>query len=282
MAGTGLDDESLQRFPAGPSLAASNALSVLTGSVACVQPVHLQTATDHLTLAEFGSLALSEVDARAILETLNSYLSDYSMRLLYVEPMLWLLHSERAVRCETTEPVEAVGRNLRDYLPRGRDAARLNRLLTELQMILHEHPVNIIRRDRGQCVINALWPWGFGPAGGARPAARVLPPLHTDDPWLRGLWALHGGSSTGLERLRDGSIDMNKDFTLAWHLPPHRDHQPWLELLEDSVFAPLGKVLRKRDGGRVLLRLGTAEFEFAGRYGWRPWRRRLQISELSE
>jgi len=281
-AGAGLDADVLQRFPAGSCLAASIPVSVPAGSVACVQPVHLQTAIDHLQLAEPGSMALSEAEACAILDTLNPHLSACSMRLIFVEPMLWLLHSERAIDCETTEPVDAVGKNLRGYLPQGRDAAGLNRLLTELQMILHEHPVNVLRRERGQIAVNALWPWGFGPPCSTRPAPVVLPELHTDDPWLRGLWQLHGGPVTTLERLSNGSMDMNSDFAMAWQVPPLGDREQWVRVLEGSIFAPLKEALQKHSGARVSLRTGTAEFQFAGRYGWRPWRRRPEIDELFE
>jgi hypothetical protein len=38
----------------------------------------------------------------------------------------------------------------------------LKRLLTEVQMLLHHHPVNLARQEQGLPVINSLWCWAGG------------------------------------------------------------------------------------------------------------------------
>ena len=47
-------------------------------------------------------------------------------------------------------------------MPGGSAGPKLRRLMTELQMLLHEHPVNLRRQARGAAPINALWLWGAG------------------------------------------------------------------------------------------------------------------------
>ena len=44
--------------------------------------------------------------------------------------------------------------------------------LNELQMLLHDHPVNQAREARGELPVNSLWLWG----GGRQPSTRTQPP----------------------------------------------------------------------------------------------------------
>jgi hypothetical protein len=60
--------------------------------------------------------------------------------------------------------------------------------MTELQMVLHEHPVNERRARDDLPAINAIWLWGVGELTG-------LPPMSVtaasgDEPYLRGICQL--------------------------------------------------------------------------------------------
>jgi hypothetical protein len=85
------------------------------------------------------------------------------------------------VRCATpprlaTTPLDQVdGRQPTRFLPTGGDAPAWSRLLHELQMSLHEHPLNQARRSRGQPPVNSFWPWGGG--------RFAPPPRHPDAIW---------------------------------------------------------------------------------------------------
>ena len=65
------------------------------------------------------------------------------------------MHSERALDVRTVTPETAAAIPLEQAMPQGRDAPALRRLMTELQMLLHEHPVNVERlaprRPGNQC-----------------------------------------------------------------------------------------------------------------------------------
>jgi hypothetical protein len=75
-------------------------------------------------------------------------------------------------------------------MPAGAGAASFHRLQSEIQMLLHEHPVNEARRQRGQLVINTLWLWGGGTAGEV--VTTKLPALVGDDPLFQGFWSRAG------------------------------------------------------------------------------------------
>jgi len=70
-------------------------------------------------------------------------------------------------------------------------------MITEAQMLLHEHPVNAAREAQGKVLANAIWPWGGGclPAIAQRPRYRSV---WSDDLLARGLAGAHGISTHAL------------------------------------------------------------------------------------
>ncbi len=101
-----------------------------------------------------------------------------------------LLRARVPLEVSTVTPDAAARRGIADAMPQGADAVALRRLMTELQMLLHDHPVNSARAQRGVPAANALWLYG---AGEAQPLpARSLPRAVGDDAFLRGIYALHG------------------------------------------------------------------------------------------
>lgn len=72
------------------------------------------------------------------------------------------------------------------YMPSGPAARSYLSLDSELQMSLHQHPLNLRREAAGRRPLNALWLWGGGEA--PAPAGRELPALFAERPLLRGYW----------------------------------------------------------------------------------------------
>jgi hypothetical protein len=64
---------------------------------------------------------------------------------------------------EFAAPEQALGEDLYEHLPQGHDGRRWRALFNEVQVILHQHPVNAERRARGLPPVNSLWLWGGGP-----------------------------------------------------------------------------------------------------------------------
>ena len=74
----------------------------------------------------------------------------------------------------TSMPATVIGRDISAYLPQGAGAAKWNRLLNEMQMLLHDHPVNQAREANGELPVNSLWLSG----GGVLPAKLAVGPRH--------------------------------------------------------------------------------------------------------
>lgn len=101
----------------------------------------------------------------------------------------WLLRSAVQLNVQTVSPEFAAANPMAEILPRGRDAGGLRRLMTEMQMLLHEHPVNDQRQARGLPLLNAIWLHGEGMLSDV--TAGSLPEAWGDDVYLRGIYRLH-------------------------------------------------------------------------------------------
>lgn len=279
LAGAGLGSEVLRRFAAGPCTAAAAGGISTTGVWLRAEPVQLLTALDHLQLAAPVPLPLEPDETSGLLATLNAHLAGTGFELTAADDGGWLCQGPAGLDVEVAEPVRAIGANLRDWLPGGRDGSRVCALANELQMLLHEHPVNERRVARGRPPVNSVWFWGAGVA--AAPSAQANGTLVTDDAWLAGLWRVHGGAvqrTAGLaDTLRDGAGPLRVACVAA---SGASDAAAALGRLEAEVFAP---VTAARDAGRVdevLVCDGRRVFEIAARDRWKVWWRPRSLAEV--
>jgi hypothetical protein len=163
--------------------------------IAAADPVYLEPKLDRLCLHALREPAVSRPELRTLFDHLQETLAadkNYGFARLGA---CGYLRAEEPV-ATAPEPSSVVDlRNPNDYLPAGKDAAEFRKLLSEIEMALHDHPVNVERELKGLQPVNSLWLWG----GGFAPEVRVdpHPPLFADDPLLRGYWeSVTGVAST--------------------------------------------------------------------------------------
>jgi hypothetical protein len=159
-----------------------------------LQPMHFMAGMDRLTAVELhGASDVTRAELVELEPTIAAHLRTAEMQLVTTSHDDWLVHSDRALDVQTATPASAAS-SLEQAMPHGRDAPALRRLMTELQMLLHEHPVNVARARRGLPEINAVW---FHGAGAIRsPQRYALPQAFGDDLYLRGIYRLHDAEVT--------------------------------------------------------------------------------------
>ncbi|MDD3433056.1 MAG: hypothetical protein PHW05_04595 [Tepidiphilus sp.] len=191
-----------------------DAASPAAGFLLCADPVTLTLARDRIVVTEPGEAGLSPQEAAALAPALSAWLRQIAPG--------WILGFELATpQCgylRLAAPAEGVrfvpldeasGRSLDLLLPQGEDARRWRRLMNEIQVWLHAHPVNAERRRRGWPTLDSLWLWGNEqPAANAVPFRRVLG-MDTLDPLARG-WA----SAAGHDLVLAGH-DTGQEFDVA-------------------------------------------------------------------
>ncbi len=167
--------------------------------------VHLAAGLDHLSLVELpADLQATAAERTALEPQLREHLHACGWQLHVLPAGGWLIRTSARLQAIIPCPAAAAANDLQYAMPQGVDAVTLKRLMTEVQMLLHGHPVNQQRELRGLPAANSIWLWGNG-----IPAARLqpLPPAFGSEDYLRGLYRLHTGNlqplpASGAELLR--------------------------------------------------------------------------------
>jgi len=132
--------------------------------------VHWVASLTTLHLPAHGLLRLASAEQQLLVESFAASFASAGFRLRALPSGGFLaLGTALPEGVETLDPAQCLGANLAEALPQGPGAAALRRLGAEIEMWLHEHPVNITRMRAGQPPISTLWLWG----GGARLATRA-------------------------------------------------------------------------------------------------------------
>jgi hypothetical protein len=220
-------------------------------------PAHLRLNRDALVLVPAVAFGVQAAEAEALAEHLNRHFSG-ELTFYPLSGERWCVRIEGipAEGLRTRTPAEVAGRDINRHLPSGEGSMRWHGLLNEIQMLLHEHPVNQAREARGEPVVNSVWLWGAGrlPAEAAAPFQSVT----ADDPLALGLAQAAGLRHRGLppdagewlERLPEDGRQLVVLDTLRLPLALG-DFEGWrtrIAELEERWFAPLVAALK---AGRV-------------------------------
>jgi hypothetical protein len=120
-------------------------------------PSHVKIGLDHALLTDPSDLALTPQEAQALADVAASSLAEHGFKLHSPSPGAWFLNGERELDLQAHGWRMAAGRNVDAYLPSGPDARLWRRMLSEVQMLWHQHPVNLAREQRGAQPVNMLW-----------------------------------------------------------------------------------------------------------------------------
>ena len=151
----------------------------------CVQPVHLEASHDNARLLPAQCLSLTFEESNALIATLNELWNPDDIYVAAHSEVDWQLTGQDATGLDCLPPSMLAYRSVADALPRSNDAAQWRQLFTEAQMLLHEHPVNIKRQQRGLRSVNSIW--CYGGATFSKPATQSQLLLYTNDPFTQGL-----------------------------------------------------------------------------------------------
>lgn len=136
------------------------------------------------------SLHIAQHEADALFESASMLWSGSEISALALQTNLWRIWPGDGVHTPSMSPDAVSQMSLADWWPQEASFKAWRRLLNEIQMLWHTHPVNEQRAQRGLPPINSLWL--YGGAAGWRPTA-VSDPLETidllSDACLEGDWA---------------------------------------------------------------------------------------------
>lgn len=178
------------------AIALAGERSPAPGAWVRADPVHLRIDGDGLVLHDASILDVRREEADALLAALQAHFAPDGLVLQAPAPERWYARVPEGELPRTVALDAALGRNAFGLLPTGSGRINWRAAITEAQMVLSQHPVNVEREAAQRPVINSVWFWGEGttPAGIARAYASV----HARDPFGRGLGALSGAAVQGV------------------------------------------------------------------------------------
>jgi hypothetical protein len=142
-------------------------------------PYHSQLGRDQVRVIPEGLFPWCAEDAIWLCDVLNPLLGEEGMHLLRVGAALLLTCCD-PMDAQPMSFARISGKTLPNRHPEGSDGGRLMRLVSEIQMILHNNQPS---HRSGQPEIHGLWIWG----GNAWPAAapESMPTVATRNPFLQ-------------------------------------------------------------------------------------------------
>ncbi|MEJ2523144.1 MAG: hypothetical protein P8080_09740 [Gammaproteobacteria bacterium] len=207
-----------------------------------------------------AGLGLSLEEARSLAAAFDEVLGNGSLTMHVPDPRRWYLHGVPGWR----------GGGAPGTPPEHPPEPELLRLLSEIEMLFFQHPVNQARAEAGQSLVTGVKAWGGGHPAGV--ALREAPALAGGEPWLSGLARLAGGShSPGVEGLERGGV--------AWPVPVEAADTDLPGRLEEAWCEPLLQALGR--GRLKAVSLVTRRRSFTvSRLACRiPWRRPRTLRE---
>jgi len=156
--------------------------------MAAADPVHLEVRLDHLYLHDLRGKNMPMSDLRSIFDFLQTTFGSGNIAFARIAHQGYL-RGERRMATAAVPARTVDGQRPDDWMPaqgEDGDTADHYRLLSEVQMALHEHEVNLRRTEAGQREVNSLWIWG----GGMAPETSTQPmyPLFANDSLFKGFW----------------------------------------------------------------------------------------------
>ncbi len=270
-------------------------------------PVHLIAGLASVHLDARGLLQVDLDSRRALAQDFNTVFADSGFRLEALSSAGFLILGPRLNEADTVEPARILGSSVTEVLPEASTAPTLRRLVAEIEMWLHSHPVNAERARRRRLPVTALWLWG---GGGAREgiALSVEPPLGSDmtdtvpasvvrgaalaatgtpvpgvafgsDPYLHGLWRMSGSNVRAMPDHFDEALGHTSRravfvLELSQSFDEHRDWsiRDALADLDRRWVASALHALRRRDIGRVTVVANDHRLTLGSRDPWKLWR----------
>ena len=123
------------------------------------------TMADAVTgrLMACGDLGLTQAEGDELARALRPLFGDAGFPLEAPTPSRWYLRCPPDAQLpQFAAPETVLGGDLMRHLPSGDNERQWRRLFNEAQVILHNHPINARRVQRGMMPANTLWFWGAG------------------------------------------------------------------------------------------------------------------------
>ncbi|MCT4542511.1 MAG: cofactor-independent phosphoglycerate mutase [Vallitalea sp.] len=102
-------------------------------------------------------------EADELIKYLEQYLGNNIIKFYtgtsYRHAIIW---NGGSVDVNLTPPHDILEKNIKNYLPQGKNSERITQMMELSYKLLKDHPINIKRKEKGLRPANSIWIWGEG------------------------------------------------------------------------------------------------------------------------
>lgn len=304
--------------PVAWAMVGADARQTPAGSQWWVSPVHIEVGVNGVGLLPPEALRLSREDANMLWALVDDLLVQNGWQdpgcfaqkdleetkekkqpaVVFSNDLARLKCTQQPLPVSMVSPWSLARAKLTDFLPTDNAMRPWRQLWMQIQMALHDHPVNLRRQANGLPVVNAFWWWG----GGApwQPSQSLL------NLKLHRLYPQYESSALKLDTLhrlalylapwlghccfQDSFVQMQSSVASAsqvWHVIEDFDSSQWLRVsdalteFDQAVLAPLQHV-GIAHGVAIMGQVGWRSVLASRAVRWRFWKRRLPVHNILE
>ena len=124
---------------------------------ALITPCHWQVGMNEVLLLNPAEMHLGAEESQQLLAAVKPYFEEDGLHLSYESPLVWRAKGPLLKDMPFASLEKVSGQHIKDWLPQGPNARTLQRLQSEMQMLLYQHPVNDLRSQQGRWAVNSFW-----------------------------------------------------------------------------------------------------------------------------
>lgn len=162
------------RLPFAAALAAADGLP--GDAAACwglMTPSHWQVGRDQIVLRDPAELDLDDAQSRALFDAVRPLFESEGWAVDWGAPLRWYARHDSLGGLATASLDRVIGRPIDAWLPDRLAGRTARRLQSEVQMLLHDHPINVEREAQGALPVNSFWLSGTGGGVGVTAPAEL-------------------------------------------------------------------------------------------------------------
>ena len=199
-------------------------------------PVHFKAESDHAILIGSELVSPNMEESQQLIEAFNQHFNQDKLSLHMTHKDRWYLKTERPLDLEFRALDYSLGRDIKHFMPKGKDELWWRKIVNEAQMLFFQHEVNLLREETGKLSINGLWLWDV-PAVNFQNESHVEPNrVYTHDVMAIALAKPCGSEIKSFTEFSEKSELSGKNLLITDQLYTsvcYGDIGAWLEALEE-------------------------------------------------
>lgn len=129
---------------------------------AWMTPCYWQVGMDQVVMMDPANLFLSDQESQQLLQAMQPFLQEDGLQVTWHSALLWHAQGDLLADLACASLDRVIDQNVKPWMPNSPAARPLQRLQSEMQMLLYNHPVNDARDARRQIPVNSFWLHGAG------------------------------------------------------------------------------------------------------------------------